>query len=398
MTSFNKLTIDGLDFRDKRVLLRVDFNVPFNDKNEIADDTRIRAALSTIQKVLNDGGKVILMSHLGRPKGKVVENLRLRPVADRLSELLEQKVIMAPDCIGPEVEDLSNTLLPGECMLLENLRFHPGETANDPDFAEKLSRSGDIYINDAFGTAHRTHASIVGVTRFFDKCAAGFLMSKEIKYLAKILEKPKSPYLAIIGGAKIAGKIDVMQNILKKVDVLLVGGGMMFTFLKATGLEIGDSLLDENKVDLAREILEAGKERIKLPVDCVVADSFSPEANIKTVSVENIQPGWRGMDIGPETLRSFYSDIIKAQTIFWNGPMGVVEMEPFANGTRELASYIADSTSEGAVSVIGGGDSAAAIAPMGLEGKMTHISTGGGATLEMLEGKELPGLSALTGN
>ena len=398
MSILRKLTIDDLDVRGKRVLLRVDFNVPLNDEGGIADDTRIRAALSSIQKVLNDGGKAIIMSHMGRPKGKVVENLRLIPVANRLSELLEQKVLMAPDCIGSEVENLTNTLSPGECMLLENLRFHPGESENDPEFSENLSKLGDVYVNDAFGTAHRAHASTVGVTKFFDKCAAGFLLSKEIKYISKILDNPKHPYIAIIGGAKITGKIEIIANILKKVDVLLVGGGMMFTFLKATGLEIGDSLIEEDKVELAKKTLEGGKGKIKLPVDCVIADSFRPDANTKTVPVDKIQPGWRGMDIGPETLRSYYTEIIKAQTILWNGPMGVFEMKPFANGTKKIATYIADSTSEGAVSIIGGGDSAAAIAPMGLDGKMTHISTGGGASLEMLEGNELPGVSALTNN
>lgn len=396
MGNLHKLTIDSLDLKSKRVLVRVDFNVPIDEKGEITDDSRIRAALSTIQKILNEGGRAVLMSHLGRPKGKRIEEMRLLPVAKRLGELLGKPVKMAPDCIGPEVEKMVNALRDGECILLENLRFHAGETENDAEFAKNLSALGDIYINDAFGTAHRAHASTEGVTHYFRQCAAGYLLQKEIKYLSDVLDKAEHPFAAIIGGAKISGKIDVIANLLDKVDTLLIGGGMMYTFLNARGLEIGDSLLDENKIDVAKEIINKAGDKLKLPVDCVVANNFSPEAQTKIVAIDKIPPDWFGMDIGPETVRKYYQHIMKAQTIIWNGPMGVFEMEPFAQGTVEIAQSIADSTAGGAVSIIGGGDSAAAVIQAGLDDKMTHISTGGGASLEMLEGKELPGVAALT--
>lgn len=396
MNTMQKLTIDDLDLHGKRVLLRVDFNVPLNENHEITDDSRIRASLSSIRKVLNSGGKAVLMSHLGRPKGKPSDSLRLLPVAERLSIFLEQSVSMAPDCIGEEVENLVDSMNPGECVLLENLRFHAGETENSPEFANKLSRLADLYVNDAFGAAHRTHASTVGVTQFFEQCAAGFLLEKEIKYFSNVRESPKRPYIGVIGGAKISDKIEVLSHILEKVDSLLIGGGMMFTFLKAQGMEIGDSILEDDKVELAQNIISSSAGKLKLPVDCIIADSFSETARTNVVPVEKIPPGWRGMDIGPETLRIYYKAIIQAQTILWNGPMGVFEMKPFAEGTNSLAQYIVDATSDGAVSIIGGGDLAAAVVSAGLDDKFTHISTGGGASLEMLAGKELPGVAALT--
>ena len=396
MTALRKLTIDDLDLHGKRVLLRVDFNVPLNENREITDDSRIRAAMSSIRKVLNSGGKAVLMSHLGRPKGKPSDSLRLLPVAERLSALLEQSVSMAPDCIGEEVENLVDSMNPGECVLLENLRFHAGETENSPEFANKLSRLADLYVNDAFGAAHRTHASTVGVTQFFEQCAAGFLLEKEIKYFSNVRESPKRPYIGVIGGAKISDKIEVLSHILEKVDSLLIGGGMMFTFLKAQGMEIGDAILEDDKVELAQNISSSSAGKLKLPVDCIIADSFSETARTNVVPVEKIPPGWRGMDIGPETLRIYYKAIIQAQTILWNGPMGVFEMKPFEEGTNSLAQYIVDATSDGTVSIIGGGDLAAAVVSAGLDDKFTHISTGGGASLEMLAGKELPGVAALT--
>jgi len=388
--------IDDLDLTGKRVLIRVDFNVPLNEQGEITDDGRIVAALSTIMKAINDGGRAVLMSHLGRPKGQVVESLRLKPAAERLSVLLGKQVAMAPGCIGPEVEKMVNGMKNGDCILLENLRFHAEETANDPEFARSLSTLGDVYINDAFGTAHRAHASTEGVTRYFEECASGYLMQKEIQYLSHALSAPERPFVAIIGGAKISGKIDVIGNLIDKVDKILIGGGMMFTFLKSMGCEIGDSLLEEDKIELAHETLSQTGDKLVLPVDCVVADRFSSDALTRIVSVDAIEPGWRGMDIGPETIRKYYKHIIEAETIIMNGPMGVFEMTPFAVGTVEVIKSIADSTEDGAVSIIGGGDSVAAVKKARLEEKMTHISTGGGASLELLEGKELPGLAALT--
>ncbi|MFC1556570.1 phosphoglycerate kinase [candidate division KSB1 bacterium] len=396
MEAVKKLTIDDIDVKGKCVLVRVDFNVPLDKNGRITDDSRIHAALSTIRKIIKDGGRAILMSHLGRPDGQVVDSMRLTPAANRLSEILGQPVIMAPDCIGPEVEHLINSMKNGECMVLENLRFHKEETDNDPEFAKKLSALGDIYVNDAFGTAHRAHASTEGITRYFDIAASGYLLQKEITYLANVMADPARPFIAVIGGAKISGKIDVIANLLKRVDRLLIGGGMMFTFLKAQGFEIGNSLLEEDRIKMAREILRLSENKLSLPVDCIVAESFDPGADVRTVAVEEIPIEWYGMDIGPETVRKYYKYIIEAKTIIWNGPMGVFEMDPFARGTFEIAQAISDSTEAGAVSVIGGGDSASAVKKANLDAKMTHISTGGGASLEMLEGKVLPGLAALT--
>ncbi len=393
---FKKVMIEDLDLKDKKVLIRVDFNAPLNEKGEITDDARIRATLTTIKKAVNDGGKVILMSHLGRPKGKVVPAMSLKPVAGRLSEILNIDVKMAPDCIGPEVEKMVGSMQSGEVLLLENLRFHKEETDNNPEFAKKLANLADVYVNNAFGTSHRAHASVVGITEYFDVNAAGFLMQKEIKYLSNVLVNPGRPFIAIIGGAKISGKIDVIENLLDKVDTLLIGGGMMFTFLKAMGKEIGNSLLEEDKIDLAKETLDKAGDKLLLPVDCVIADEFKEDAKIKLVSIDNIEPGWIGVDIGPDTVRKYYKCIIEAKSIIWNGPMGVFEMDPFAKGTIEMAKAVAESTENGSVSIIGGGDSGAAIRKSGLEDSMTHISTGGGASLEMLEGKVLPGIASLT--
>jgi phosphoglycerate kinase len=394
-----KLTVDDLNFNGLRVLTRVDFNVPLSETGEITDDTRIRATLPTLQKILRDKGKLILMSHLGRPKGKRDPSMSLKPVAKRLSELLGIPVSMAPDCIGEEVEGMVNSLKPGEVLMLENLRFHPEEEANDPAFARQLARLGDVYVNDAFGTAHRAHASTEGVTKFFKKCVAGYLMQKELEFLGKALENPERPFIAILGGAKISGKIDVIRNLLPKVDYLLIGGGMMFTFLKAQGYEIGKSLLESDKVHLAEELLNQGKkERAQwiLPVDCVVAGELSETAVTQVVPISEIPQDKIGVDIGPQTIAKFTEIIHQGKTLLWNGPMGVFEIDKFARGTEAIARAMAEATEKGAISIVGGGDSAAAVAKAGLTDKISHISTGGGASLEFLEGKVLPGVAALT--
>jgi phosphoglycerate kinase len=395
----NKLTIDDLQLRGKRVLVRVDFNVPFDEKGHISDDTRIIESLPTVKKILSDGGKAILMSHLGRPKGKRKPEFSLEPVARHLSILLNQSVRFSPDCVGSEAAKIVSDLKDGEVLLLENLRFHPEEEKNDETFARELASLGDVYVNDAFGSAHRAHASTEGVTKFIKQCAAGYLMMKELQYLGKALENPSRPFVAILGGAKISGKIDVIQNLLGKVDSLLIGGGMAFTFLKAQGLEIGDSLSESDKLDLARSILDdvaVGKVRFLLPNDCVVAQTVEGNAATQTVSVREIKAGWRGLDIGPKTVELFTSEIAKARTIVWNGPMGVFEIEKFAVGTNAIAHALADATKNGATTIVGGGDSAAAMGKAGLEKAVSHVSTGGGASLEFLEGKILPGVAALT--
>ncbi len=393
----NKKTIDDINVKGKRVLVRVDFNVPM-ENGKVSDDTRIRESLPTIKKLLASGGRVILMSHLGRPKGKPNMEFTLKPVAERASQLIGVPVKFAPDCVGEEVKKMVNALKDGECLLLENLRFHAEEEKNDPAFAKELAALGDVYVNDAFGSAHRAHASTEGVTKFVSTAVAGYLMKKELDYLGRAVGNPARPYVAILGGAKISGKIDVIQTLMGKVDTLLVGGGMMFTFYKAQGLEIGNSLLEADKVDLAREILAEAKKRnvrLLLPVDCVIADKVDASANKKTVSVQSIPAGWAGVDIGPETIRLFTEEIRKAKTIVWNGPMGIFEMEPFAAGTVGVAKALAEATRNGAVTIVGGGDSAAAIAKAGLEKSVSHVSTGGGASLEFLEGKTLPGVAAL---
>ncbi len=391
-------TIDDVDLREKRVLVRVDFNVPMDDNGKITDDKRILESLPTIRKILNSRGIPILMSHLGRPKGVPALKFSLKPVADHLGTLLSAHVQFAPDCIGPETEQLVQALKPGSILLLENLRFHPEEEKNDPAFAKELASYGEVYINDAFGTAHRAHASTEGVTKFLKPAVAGYLMKKEIEYLSKAVTNPRRPYVAILGGAKISGKIDVIQNLLPKVDVLVIGGGMAFTFFRAQELEVGNSLVEQDKVQLAKQILDDIKERnrrVILPVDCVIADKFDNDAHRRTVTVNKIPVGWRGLDIGPQTVQLIKLELKNAKTIIWNGPMGVFEMSNFAAGTLEIARMLAEATKRGATTIVGGGDSAAAIAQMGFESSISHVSTGGGASLEFLEGKQLPGLMAL---
>lgn len=394
----NAMTIDDISVRGKRVLVRVDFNVPMKD-GAVTDNTRINESLPTIRKIMKDGGRAILMSHLGRPKGKRNMEFSLQPVAQRLSEILGKPVLCAPDCIGDETLKMANALKDGDVLLLENLRFHPEEEGNDQQFAKQLAALGDVYVNDAFGSAHRAHASTEGVTHFLQPAVAGYLMQKELDYLGRAVGNPARPYVAILGGAKISGKIDVIQNLMNKVDTLIIGGGMMFTFYKAQGLEIGNSLLEADKVDLAKQILKDAEQRkikLLLPVDCVIAEKVDDAAPRKTVSVKSIPAGWSGLDIGPESLRQFDQALTGARTVVWNGPMGVFEMPNFANGTFGIAQNLAKLTKSGAITIVGGGDSAAAIAKAGLAKEVSHVSTGGGASLEFLEGKVLPGVAALT--
>ena len=394
-----KKTIHDVDVQDKRVIVRVDFNVPL-ESGEITDDTRIRAALPTIQYLLDHGAAVILMSHLGRPRGKVVEELRLNPVATRLSKLLAQMetrsnhVRKLDDCIGPEVKIAADSLKPGEVLLLENLRFHAGEEANDPALAQQLASLAHIYVNDAFGAAHRAHASTAGIADYLP-AVAGLLMQREIQFLRQAVEAPDHPYVAILGGAKISDKIGVIETLLRKVEVLLIGGGMANTFLMAQGFELGDSLVEESSVSTAERLLSEGSNKLVLPVDAIVADDFSAGANSLVVGVDQVPVGWRILDIGPNTVDLFRAKLMGARTVVWNGPMGVFEFEPFSRGTRAIAEALAGIE---ATTIIGGGDSVAAIQQAGLADKMTHISTGGGASLEFLEGKELPGIGALDDN
>jgi len=394
-----KLSIDNVDLKNKRVLVRVDFNVPLDENLQITDDIRITSSLPTIKKIILEGGKVILMSHLGRPKGKVNLKYSLKPAAERLSKLLGKEVKLAPDCIGEEVKTLVNKMNGGDVLLLENLRFHEEEEKNDAAFAKKLSELGDVYINDAFGSAHRAHASTEGVTKFIKQCASGYLMQKELDYLGTAIANPQRPFAAILGGAKISGKIDVISNLLSKVDKLLIGGGMAFTFLKAQGKEIGKSLLEEEKIDLAKEVLEKVKNsnvKFLLPVDFIVADEFKNDSPSMIVKADSIPSDKMGLDIGPESIKLFSKELENSKTIVWNGPMGVFEMDNFAKGTFAIAQVLADVTSKNAVTIIGGGDSAAAISKAGLDDKVSHVSTGGGASLKFLEGKVLPGVDALT--
>ncbi|HEY4756545.1 MAG TPA: phosphoglycerate kinase [Ignavibacteriaceae bacterium] len=394
-----KLSIDNVDLKNKRVLVRVDFNVPLDENLQITDDIRITSSLPTIKKIILEGGKVILMSHLGRPKGKVNLKYSLKPAAERLSKLLGKEVKLAPDCIGEEVKTLVNKMNGGDVLLLENLRFHEEEEKNDAAFAKKLSELGDVYINDAFGSAHRAHASTEGVTKFIKQCASGYLMQKELDYLGTAIANPQRPFAAILGGAKISGKIDVISNLLSKVDKLLIGGGMAFTFLKAQGKEIGKSLLEEEKIDLAKEVLEKVKNsnvEFLLPVDFIVADEFKNDSPSMIVKADSIPSDKMGLDIGPESIKLFSQELENSKTIVWNGPMGVFEMDNFAKGTFAIAQVLADVTSKNAVTIIGGGDSAAAISKAGLDDKVSHVSTGGGASLKFLEGKVLPGVDALT--
>lgn len=394
----NKKTIEDVEVKGKRVLVRVDFNVPQDETGRITDDRRIRAALPTIQYLINHGAKTILVSHLGRPKGKPEdrEKFTLKPVAERLSELLGKPVPLAPDCIGPEVQKMVQAMNEGDVLLLENVRFHPEEEKNDPEFAKQLAELAELYVNDAFGTAHRAHASTEGVTKYLPG-VAGYLMQKEIEYLGGVLTNPKRPFIAVLGGAKVKDKIPVIQNLVDKVDRLLIGGGMAYTFLKAQGKEIGRSLLDAESIDFCREMLAKAGDKILLPVDVVVADGnpFEKGADAvqtQVVSVDAIPPDWQGVDIGVETQKRFAEAVKGAGTVVWNGPMGIFEFDRFAVGTRAMAQALADS---GAVTIVGGGDSAAAVEQLGFAEKMTHISTGGGASLEFLEGKVLPGVAAL---
>ena len=394
-----KLTVSDLDLKGRRVLMRVDFNVPL-ENGRVANDKRLRAALPTIQYILKKGGALILMSHLGRPKGKRISELSLKPCAKALQALLQQPVVFADDCVGPSAQAAAGALSSGDVLLLENLRFHKEETGNDEGFSRSLAALGDLYVNDAFGTAHRAHASTAGVTRFIAPCAMGLLIEKEISYLGDALQQPERPFVAILGGAKISGKIDVIDNLLPKVDRLIVGGGMAYTFFKARGLEIGSSLVEKDKLDLALSLIEKGGDKLGLPVDCICSDRFDFSARtlgeLVPTAVDAIGPDYSGLDIGPETVARFQKIIDDARTIVWNGPMGVFEIDATAAGTYAVANAMAEATRKGAISVIGGGDSVAAVEKAGLAEQMTHISTGGGASLEFLEGKELPGVAALT--
>lgn len=394
-----KLALDDLDVRGKRVLVRVDFNVPMDEQQTISDDRRIRSSLPTIRRIIEAGGSPILISHLGRPNGRPDPRYGLRPVADRLTQYIDAPIKFAADCIGEEARMIVDTLKAGEVLLLENLRFHAGETKNDPKFSKELAAYADVYVNDAFGSAHRAHASTVGVTQFFDRCAAGLLMERELRYLGDTLESPERPFVAVMGGAKIQGKIEVIQRLFEKVDALLIGGGMMYTFFRSLEFEVGSSLVDTEMLDTAARLMREAKSRqfqMLLPQDTVVAESIDDAAASKTVLVTDIPEGWVGVDIGPKTVDDYTTRVLEARTVFWNGPMGVFEVEPFRAGTDAIAHAMARATERGCTTVIGGGDSAAAVAQLGLSDRVTHVSTGGGASLEFLEGKELPGVAALT--
>ena len=390
-------TIEDYNFEEKRALIRVDFNVPLNDEKEVTDASRIEAAKPSIIKVLEDGGSVILMSHLGRPKGKE-SKYSLKHIQSKVSDILGCMVKFVDDCVGPEVEEAAKNLEPGEILMLENLRYYEEETNGDEAFAEKLSKMGDIYINDAFGTAHRAHASTTIVAKYFDDKCMGYLLEKEVKSLDKVLHSDEKPVTAVLGGAKVSTKITVIENILDKIDHLIIGGGMTYTFIKAQGGQIGTSLVEDDKQELALEILKKAKEKnvaVHLPVDSIIADSFSEQASTQVEDVDRIPDGWMGLDVGPDTLSNFKSVILDSKIILWNGPLGVFEMDAFAKGTIELGEYIAEATENGAFSLVGGGDSVAAVKKFGFEDKVSYVSTGGGAMLEMLEGKSLPGIEAL---
>jgi phosphoglycerate kinase len=390
-----KQTIDDVVLRDKRVIIRADFNVPLDDSHQITDDTRIRSTLPTINRAIDDGARVILCSHLGRPKGTFDPTYSLAPVAKRLGRLMGKDILFAPDCIGPAVEALVAKMKPGDVLLLENLRFHKGEEKNDDAFSKALAALGDVYINDAFGAAHRAHASTVGITKFIPASVAGFLLKKEIEYLEGAVENPVRPFVAVLGGAKVSGKIGVIENLGKRVDKVIIGGGMAFTFLKAKGMEIGNSLVENDMLDFAKGIEEHALSRgvkFYLPVDCVVAASREPGAESKIVPVQEIPNGWYALDIGPASVKLFNEAVQNAKTILWNGPMGVFEIDAYARGTLAMAHAIADAY---ALTIVGGGETALAVHRAGESENMSFISTGGGAALELLEGKQLPGLTAL---
>jgi phosphoglycerate kinase len=391
-----KKTVEDIELSGKKVIMRVDFNVPLDDASAVTDDGRIRAALPTIQYILDKGAALILMSHLGRPKGESDPAFSLKPAADRLAELVSAPVSMAADCIGDAVAQAAAALQPGSILVLENLRFHNGEKKNDSEFAGRLAALADVYVNDAFGAAHRAHASTEGITQHMSPCVAGFLMKKEIEYLENTIANPQRPFTAVLGGAKVSDKIPVIEHLLDLVDSLIIGGGMAFTFLKAMGCEVGASKLEPDFVDQARRLMELAQSKGKqllLPVDVLAADKFDEAADVVTVSVDAIPADRMGLDIGPMSVDAFTRVLSQARTVVWNGPMGVFEMKPFAEGTRQIAVAIAANTQ--CISIVGGGDSAAAVKQMGLADRFTHISTGGGASLEMLEGKTLPGLAAL---
>ena len=394
--SLASLSADEL--RGKRVLVRVDFNVPLDDTGAITDDTRIRAALPTIKDLSGKGARVLLAAHFGRPKGQVNESMRLTAVAARLSELLGSPVVKTESCIGPDAEAKVAALADGGVVLLENVRFFAEEEKNDPAFAEKLAALADVYVNDAFGAAHRAHASTEGVTKFLRPSVAGYLMEKELQYLQGAIDEPKRPLAAIVGGSKVSSKIGVLEALIDKCDKILVGGGMIFTFYKARGLAVGKSLVEEDKLDLARELeAKAAAKGVQflLPTDVVLADNFAPDANSQIAKVEEIPDGWMGLDIGPDSVKVFQDALADCQTVIWNGPMGVFEFEKFANGTNAIATTLAELSDQGCCTIIGGGDSVAAVEKAGLANRMSHISTGGGASLELLEGKVLPGVAAL---
>ncbi|MBA7636846.1 Phosphoglycerate kinase [subsurface metagenome] len=391
----NKMTVKDIEVRDKRVLVRVDFNVPLDEKTgEVTDDNRVRAALPTIRYLIEQGAKVILMSHLGRPRGKVVAGLRLGVVAQRLSKLLGRRVSMAPDCSGPEVANMAAAMNPGDVLMLENLRFHVEEEVGDASFARSLARLGDVFVNDAFGVAHRAHASVSAITEYLP-AVAGLLMEKEVENLSKILENPARPFAAVLGGAKISDKVNMLENIMGKVDYVMIGGGMAATFLKARSYEVGRSLIETDMLETAnrlKDLAQREKVNLMLPVDVMVADEVSNEAQVEVVPVEKISPKRRIVDMGPRTISNFSRELCKCKTIFWNGPVGIFEIPAFARGTQELAKLLAGLE---AMTVIGGGSTAEAVSGMGLAEKMTFVSTGGGASLEFLSGEKLPGVEAL---
>ncbi len=394
----DKMTLEDVQVEGKKVLMRVDFNVPIKD-GEIGDDNRIVQALPSINYVIENGGKLILMSHLGRPGGEVDKSLSLKPVADHLQTLVNTEVYFAEDCIGEKATSVIEKAKEGEIILLENVRFHKGEKSNDEKFCEQLAGHGDLFCNDAFGSSHRAHSSVAGVTRFIQPAVSGYLLEKEIKYLNDSVNNPERPFVAILGGAKVSDKIGVIENLLDKVDSILVGGGMTYTFYKAKGLPIGDSLVEDDKVDLAKELMQKADEKgvnFVLPVDSVAAKEFNNDAEHKVVDEDGIEDGWMGVDIGPQTAISFGNIIKNAKTVVWNGPMGVFEMENYADGTNAVAEALVESTKLGGTTIIGGGDSASAIKQAGLEEAVSHVSTGGGASLMFLEGKDLPGVVALT--